>query len=71
LQKLVIVAMKSLLIWLQSIKRTITRAWLSITPRSYADGRHDRNTVCGDTMDSYPCSPCLDSKPRRNCPKLG
>jgi len=33
-QKLAIVAMKSLPIWLASIKTTITRAWLPITPGS-------------------------------------
>ena len=66
LQKLAIVAMKSLSIWLGSIKRTITRAWLPITPRSYANRGRDRscdNTVCRDAMDSYPCSPSLDSRP--------
>ena len=39
---------------------------MSITPRSYANGRHDRsceNTVCGDAMDSCLCSPSLDSRP--------
>ena len=66
LQKLAIVALKSLSIWLGSIKRTITQALLPITPRSYANRGRDRsreNTVCGDAMDSYPCSPSLDSRP--------
>ena len=66
LQKLAIVAMKSLSIELGSIKRTITWAWLPITPRSYTNRGCDRscvNTDCGDAMDSYPCSPSLDSRP--------
>ena len=37
-----------------------------INPRSYANGGGDRsceNTVCGDAMTSYLCSPSLDSRP--------
>ena len=66
LQKLAIVAMKSLSIWPGSIKRTITWAWLPITPNSYTNRGRDRsceNTDCGDAMDSYPCSLSLDSRP--------
>jgi len=66
LRKLAIVGMKSLSIWLGSIKRMITQAWLPSTPRSYAKRGRDRsceNTVCRDAMDSYPCSPSLDSRP--------